>query len=197
MKIKKTYTSIAILLIALIVSCKQNTTFSDFKYTEKPETITCDNLNSALYKEALYAFEEDILAFYGKNEANPTLMQSYYKFIREANGKRARYSEIASEHTLKVFEALKDVNDLWDAKNPNSHLNYHSALMNCVANNIEDEHLKTTLNALISTDFMSPKLFATPLINNYRRVLSDKHLSTYVAFDLYYSNLFNLNKTAH
>ncbi|MBD0836506.1 hypothetical protein [Aestuariibaculum suncheonense] len=185
----------AFLLVITFFSCKNGSTFSDFQYAEKPETITCQGLVPNLYKEALYAFEDDIVAFYGKEKPNNSLTQAYYQFIRDANAKRVNYSGIASEHTLKIFEALKNEGDLWDAENPNSHLNYKGTLMSCVATNIHDESLKTTMNALISTNSMSPKLFGAPLMSSYRSILSDKYLATYVAFDLFYANLFNLNKT--
>ncbi len=183
------------LLVITFFSCKNGTTFTDYKYAENPETINCQDLDSKLYKEALYAFEADIVTFYGKDKPNTTLTQAYYQFLRDTNAKRANYIEIASEHTLKIFEALKNETDLWDAENPNSHLNYKGSLMNCVTNNIHDESLKTTLNALISTNSMSPKLFGAPLMSGYRGILSDKYLATYVAFDLFYAHLFNLNKT--
>ena len=40
---------------------------------------------------------------------------------------------------------------------------------------------------------MSPKLFGTPLMAKYRNTLSDKHLALYVALDLYYSKLFDID----
>lgn len=195
MKIRSNINLFAFLLIITLFNCKNGPTFNDFQYADKPETITCSNIDANLYKEALYAFENDILNFYGKDKPNTTLTQAYYQFLRDANAKRVKYAEIASEHTLKIFEALKGEANLWDAENPNSHLNYHGSLMNCVTTNIHDEQLKTTLNALISTGSMSPKLFGAPLMTKYRGILSDKYLATYMAFDLFYANLFNLNKT--
>lgn len=194
-KMKSNIYFFAFLLIITLYGCKKGTTFTDFQYTEKPETITCQGLDSKLYKEALYAFEDDIVAFYGKDKPNTTLTQAYYQFLRDANAKRVSYLDIASEHTLKIFEALKNETDLWDAENPNSHLNYNGPLMQCVTTNIHEESLKTTLNALISTNSMSPKLYGAPLMSSYRSILGDKYLATYVAFDLFYANLFNLNKT--
>jgi len=100
---------------------------------------------------------------------------------------------MVSEHTLKVFEALKNDTELWNLENASSHLNYNSALMDCIAQNIANPDLKITLNALLSTNSMSPKLFGAPLSTNYSTTLSDKYLASYVAFDLFYAKLFDVD----
>lgn len=186
-------TLFSFLLAFILFSCKKENTFSDFKYKDKPAILTCDNLNSKLYQEALYTFEDDLLNFYKRNNANSTLAQSYSQFIRNSIYGRIKYEDIISEHTYKVFEALKDENDLWDANNQKSHLNYKSAIITCMANNIKDVALKTTFNSLISTNFMDPKLFGSPLMAKYTNTLSDKFLATYVALDLFYAKLFDID----
>ncbi|MCF8274459.1 MAG: hypothetical protein K9I95_11570 [Flavobacteriaceae bacterium] len=182
---------IAFLLIINVTSCKKEKTFTEFEFTEKPIALICENTNSKLYNEALYSFENDILNFYGKNNKN--LLSAYSQFIRLAVYNTANYKGIASEHTLKVFEALKNDSELWDANNTKSHLNYKSDLMTCISQNIANKDLKTTLNALLSTNSMSPKLFGTPLATNYSLALSDKYLASYVAFDLFYAKLFDVD----
>ena len=69
----------------------------------------------------------------------------------------------------------------------------NSALMDCIAQNITNPDLKTTLNALLSTNSMNPKLFGAPLSTNYSLTLSDKYLAAYVAFDLFYAKLFDVD----
>ncbi|MFI1772480.1 hypothetical protein ACH5TX_12275 [Flavobacteriaceae bacterium MEBiC06459] len=184
---------IALFLGITLLSCKNENTLTDFKYSDKPVALTCTDINAKLYNEALYAFEDDILTFYSKGKPNATLTQAYNQFIRNASYGRVKYEDIISKHTSKIFEALKLDNDLWDAENTKSHLNYNSKLIKCVSENIKDENLKTTFNALLSTNSMSPKLFAAPLSTKYRNVLSDKFLATYTAFDLFYANLFNID----
>ncbi|WP_345276955.1 hypothetical protein [Litoribaculum gwangyangense] len=184
-------TLIAFLLAFTFFGCKKENTFSDFKYTDKPDVLFCDATNNKLYKEALYSFEDDILKFYGKDNPNPTLILSYSQFIRNSIYTRIKYEDIISEHTLKIFEALKNEGDLWDANNTKSHLNYNSKIIDCISNNIQDQALKTTFNSLISTNFMEPKLFGSPLMTKYVNTLNDKYLATYVALDLFYAKLFD------
>lgn len=187
------FTLITILLIFTFFSCKQQNTFSDYKFADKPQAISCEGLNSKLYNEALYSFEDDILSYYKEKKQSSALIQAYSQFLRAAIYGRLKFEDLASKHTLDVFEALKNENDLWDATNTKSHINYNGKAINCIANNIKDENLKTTFGALISTNSMSPKLFGTPLMAKYRNALSDKHLALYVALDLYYSKLFDID----
>ncbi|MEC3907010.1 hypothetical protein VOI54_08255 [Tamlana sp. 2201CG12-4] len=184
---------ITFLLVFTLFGCKNPNTFSDYKYSNKPKTITCDGVNPKLYNEALYSFEEDILNYYKKTNPKSTLVNAYSQFIRTSIYGKLKYEDIISEHTLKVFEALKDESNLWDAGNPRSYLNYSGSVLKCVSDNIEDQPLKTTFNALLSTNSMSPKLFGTPLLSKYRLALKDKHLATYIALDLFYAKLFKLD----
>ncbi|OEK07325.1 hypothetical protein A8C32_17965 [Flavivirga aquatica] len=178
-------------IVVNLTSCKKENTFTDYKYSDKPNTLTCENLNSNLYKEALYAFEDDILNFYKKNNPKSTLTQSYSQFVRNAVNGRIKFEDIVSPHTIKVFEALKGENDLWDAENAKSHLNYKGKTLTCVSNGIKDHTLQTTFNALVTTNSMSPKLFGAPLITKYRAALNDKSLASYIALDLFYAKLFD------
>lgn len=181
------------LLALILFNCKNESTFSDYKYADKPVVLTCNNLDTKLYHEALYAFEDDILNFYSKNNTNTTLVVAYSQFMRNAIYGKINYEDIVSLHTIKVFNALKNDNTLWDANNNKSHLNYNSPLMKCISINIKDKHLKTTFNALLSINSLSPKLFGAPLMTNYRDVINDKYLASYVAFDLFYARLFDVD----
>lgn len=182
-----------ITLVITFTSCKKENTLSEYKFTDKGTALTCNELNSKLYNEALFSFENDILIYYGRNKPNTSLIQSYNQFVRTAVSGRLKYEDIISTHTLKIFETLKNENDLWDANNPKSNLNYNSALIDCIATNMQNKDLKTTFNALLSTNSMSTKLFGRPLMSNYRYAVSDKYLASYIAFDLFYAKLFNLD----
>lgn len=192
---KSKLTLITFLLSLTLFNCKQQSTFSNYKYSDKPEIITCEGLNSKLYNEALYSFEDDILNYYKQKNDKTSLVQGYSQFIRTAIYDRLKLEDVVSKHTLDVFEALKNESDLWDATNTKSHLNYNGKTMLCISKNIKDDNLKTTLDALISTNSMSPKLFGTPLMTKYRNALNDKYLALYVALDLYYSKLFDIDLT--
>ncbi|WP_136480084.1 hypothetical protein [Cognatitamlana onchidii] len=187
------FTLFTFIFALVLFNCKQQNTFSDYQYTDKPQVISCEGINAPLYNEALYSFEDDILKYYQQKRANNTLAQSYSQFLREAIYNRIKLEDVVTKHTIDVFEALKTESDLWDAANTKSHLNYSGKPLTCIATSLKDENLKTTLNALITTNSMSPKLFGTPLISKYRNAMSDKYLALYIALDLYYSNLFELD----
>jgi len=183
---------ITLFLLCFATSCKKENTFTEFEFADKSVALACENLNSKLYNEALYSFENDILNFYSKDKKS--LLMAYSKFIKLSVYGRVNFNNnLVSEHTLKVFEALKNDSELWNPNNTVSHLNYKSALMSCIAKNITNSDLKTTLNALLTTNSMSPKLFGTPLSTNYSTALSDKYLASYVAFDLFYAKLFDVD----
>ena len=190
---KTNFKLIALLLLVGLTSCKNDNKLSEYKYADKPIVLTCNTMDTKLYQEALYSFEDDILNFYGKDKPNASLVQAYNQFIRMANFGNIKYEDILSAHSIKVFEALKKDNNLWDVNNSKSHLNYNSTFFNCIANNISDANLKTTLNALLTTNSMSPKLFGAPLLNKYSTALNDKYLASYIAFELYYAKLFDLD----
>lgn len=190
---KTKFNLIVFLLVLTLVSCNQKNTFNDYKYADKGIVIECEQVNTkALLNEALFSFEDDITKFYNKgNQTN--INTAYSQFIRNAIYNRVNYTDIVSPHTVKIFEALKEENSLWDAENPTSYLNYNGPIIKCIANKIQNKSLKTTLNALIETNSMSPKLFGAPLMTNYRSATTDKALAGYIALDLYYAKLFTVD----
>ena len=188
-------TLFALLLAFTFFSCKNENTFSDYKYQDKPLVITCDGVNSKLYQEALYSFEDDLIKYYEKSSQKRTLIQAYSQLLRNSIYGKMKYEDVISEHTLKVFEALKNEEGLWDLNNAKSRLNYNSDIIKCILNNMQDKNLKTTFNALITTNSISPKLFGPPLMSNYRTTLNDKYLTTYIALDLFYAKLFDIDFT--
>lgn len=185
----------AITLIISLASCKNEkaNVFTDYKFSDKPEALACEGMDTKLLKEALYTFEDDIIKHY--NSKNSNLSQSYSRFINEALSNRLKIEDLISAHTVKVFEALKNNNALWDLNNANNKLNYNSEALKCIANNINDNRLKSIFNSLLSTNSMSPKLFGAALQSNARILLNDRYVATYVALDFYYSKLFDVDFT--
>lgn len=188
-------TLITLLLVTTLFSCKQEKVFSDYKYADAPVAFICEGVNAKLLNEALYSFEDDILNYYHKTNDKPRLDQAYSQTLRNAVFGRLKFEEVVSKHTVAVFEALKNEENLWDKENTKSYLNYNSTAFTCIANNLKDSKLKTTLNALITTNSMAPKLFGRALVKNYRNALNDKNLAMYIALDLYYAKLFDLDFT--
>lgn len=186
-------TILPFLLFFIAFSCKKESSFSDFKYGDKLVAFNCEGVNTKLLNEALYSFENDIVNHYKKGRQNYRLDQAYSQIIRNSVFGRLKLEDIVSKHTVNVFQALKNEDDLWDANNTKSHLSYNSTVIDCVSKNIQDQSLKTTLDALISTNSMSPKLFGTPLASKFRNALSDRNLAMYIALDLYYAKMFDVD----
>ncbi|MFV9550204.1 hypothetical protein [Algibacter sp. PT7-4] len=188
MKIKNTL--IAFLLTVTLFSCKKEDTFSNYKYADKPIAFTCEGANAKLLNEALYSFEDDITKHYNKaNQKNPRLDRAYSQIIRNSVYGRLKPEDIVSKHTVNVFNALKREKNLWDT----NHLNYKSTVLQCISNTINDNNVKTTLNALLSTNSMSPKLFGPAIANKHRNAVNDKSLALYIALDLFYAKMFDID----
>jgi hypothetical protein len=186
-----------LVLVFAFFSCKNetSTSLSTYKFADKGIVLNCEGADLNLINEALFAFEDDINTFYSKASPNPSLGLSYAKFMRDAINGNVNYSEILTPHTVEVFKVLQTQSDLWDTANTESHLNYYSSFFSCMANNVQDKSLNTTLNALLSTNSMSSKLFMPALTSKYREVVNDKYLAAYIAFDLFYAKLFEVDLT--
>lgn len=188
MKTKITF--LTLVLSISLINCKQKPEFQNYKFADKPLVFNCPTINEKLFSEAVYAFEQDIYNHYNKNRTKPSLPVAYSQFLRNSVYGNVPFSEIITPHTLEILNVLKQDEDLWQLTE-NSNLNYHSNLLKCISSGIKDTNLRTTLNALIETNSMSPKLFGTPLMSRYKFLNSDKLLSAYVAFDMYYAKMYN------
>lgn len=181
-----------ITLFLNVLSCKKenNAANFDYKFTETENVLTCANLDTQLYYEALLSFEDDIVKTY--NTRNTDLRVAYTNFFRLVQQKRVNFEELASPHTMEVFEVLKSDPDLWTDNNTP---NYNADIFTCIGENLNDKGLATTYKALISTNSMRPELFGAPLLNKIKTANTDRYLATYVALDLFYSNLFDVDPT--
>ncbi|GGG58082.1 hypothetical protein [Bizionia arctica] len=188
----KTLLKLSIITICLtLLNCKKDSeSFNNFKYATEENVLVCENLNTKLYLEALLSFEDDITDKY--NPSNKDLRRSYSFFTRDAIAGNANYQDIVSPHTMEVFEALKDDQDLWNADNS---INYNSDIMTCVSNNFKNKGLQTTFHALISANNMRSDYFRAPLNKHVKNSNQDRYMATYVALDLFYANLFDVDPT--
>ncbi|MDU8886541.1 hypothetical protein RXV94_10255 [Yeosuana sp. MJ-SS3] len=176
-----------------LASCKteNKVEFTDFKYADKPDAMTCGDMDTKLLREALYSFEDDIVNHYDAQNRNTS--RAYTRLITESIINRLRIEDVISEHTVKVFEVLKQDKDLWSLNNGKSNLNYNSQLVNCIADNIRNERLKSTFNALQQTNSLTPKLIGEPIKSSSVQLINDKYLATFVALQYYYSKLFDVD----
>ena len=186
---------LSILLVFIIfTSCKKEATLSEYKYADKLY-FNCDGVNSDLFREALYSFEEDITKQYARN-GRQNLTQAYGQAITAGIYGRGKYNEMVSPHTKEIFELLKTQTNLWNTDGKIKTLNYNHDLVKCIAKNITNEDIKTTFNALLSTNSMSPKLFGEAMRRQSNLAIKDKYLATYIALDMFYAKLFNVDLNA-
>ncbi|MFT5892076.1 MAG: hypothetical protein ACI9Y7_002185 [Dokdonia sp.] len=177
-----------ILATASIISCNQKAEF-DFKFADQEQVISCSETQNALLNEALYSFENDLLTKY--DSIGKSKIKGYGAFIYRGMDGSAKYDEIITPNTRPIIEALIAENILIENKTP-SHLNYEHPAVQCIVNNIKDEDLRRTINALIDTKTMNPKLFNSRLRNFGRNSGKDRYLALYVALDGYYQQILNI-----
>ncbi|MGC1472631.1 MAG: hypothetical protein WA775_08575 [Psychroserpens sp.] len=180
------------LLSLSLLACKQEgskTDNFDYKYTDKPDVLSCEQTKTALLQEALYAFEDDIVNFYTPEK--PDYNRAYSLFVSEALSNKTDYSKLVSPHSQTIFEVLKNDNALWSNNKDGSHLNYNHPIFKCIGNSLKDKNFKTTFNALIDTNSMSLRMINPILRRQARGMQNDKYLATYAALELFYGKLFD------
>ncbi len=177
-----------LILTVSIISCNQKAKF-DFKFSDQEQVISCSEKNNALLNEVLYSFENDIITKY--DSVNKVKSKAYGNFIFRGMDGSAQYKDIISSNTQPIIDALIAENILIVDKSP-SHLNYEHPAIRCIVNGIKDKNLRTTLNALIDTKSMNPKLFSSRLRNFGRSADRDRYQALYIALDGYYQQILNI-----
>lgn len=190
----KTLLKLTVVVLCLsFYSCKNEpaaATFNDYKYTDTENVLNCTEVDTKLYNEALLSFEDDIVKAYNSRNNDPRV--AYTTFFRTHLGNRVNFQDVVSPHTMKVFEALKGQPDLWNSDNS---INYNAPIFKCLSSNFKNQSLATTFNALVQTNSMRLDLIGAPLQNEVKNASSDRYLSTYIALDMFYANLFKVDPT--
>lgn len=174
-----------------LLSCKETQPKLILKYSDKPALIKCNTNHSELFNEAIYSFEDILIDNYANK--NDNLSNSYRDFLKESTNNTTNYNNISNEHTLAVFESLKNVEGLWIKKGNEITPNYNHEIFSCIGANIQDKDLNATYNALLTTNSMSIRMLKDVLIAKSSRLKTDKYMATFVALELYYSKLSNVD----
>ena len=184
--------SIKLLLVLLIfnlTSCKKEnsvSTISEYQYADQAQTINCTSADNKLLNEAIYAFENDIVNLYGAQQKN--LIRGYNGFFRSiTSNKKVALEEFVSEHSVNIGKALSSAGIFKVGG-----LDYNHDLIACIGENMADGNLKTTFNALLSTNSMSKNLYQPALEGKASNMGKDKYLGLYIALEYFYSEV---NKT--
>ncbi len=187
---KSTFLSISIALSLLVLtSCKDGATTVkiDYKYASQPELITCKIEDQALIKEALYAFESDIREAYNKTNKNPE--RTFQGFVTRLLNKTFKANEVATKHSLKIAKALQQSKHY-----KNNLFEINGVFANCIFDNIKDNNLKTSLNALRKANSLRPNVVLSTFRNYSRNFTIDKNLTALLAFEYYYNQVMLLNE---
>ena len=174
-----------------LVNCKKQQPELLLKYSEKPKALHCDNIDDDLINEALYNFEANLAENYANKNSN--LMQAYRIFLKESTSNTANYNNISNQHSIAIFEALKNVEGLWIEDSSGLSPNYSHEVFTCIGDNIIDEDIKATCNALLTTNSMSIRMLKDVLISRSSRPSTDKYLAVFIALELYYSKLSDVD----
>ncbi len=187
----------AVFIVAVLIvmtGCEQPL---EYKYQDRAQPIDCPGLDKALLHEALYSFKEDLGNFYKDPDViagtDRFYMQGLATYVYDGMSGYANFQQIASPHTLKVFEQLKLESQIWDANNSVSRLNYNSELISCLFDNIIDEELRALFLRLNEVDALDPSQVASQLTRKIYKAYTDQHLTMYIALDGFYQHLYKLD----
>ncbi|MFT4669398.1 MAG: hypothetical protein ACI9AT_000731 [Ulvibacter sp.] len=169
----------------------------EYKYNDKPMQVSCSGANEKLLNEALYSFFDDITVYYRTKSNDPSesgmsTYQAYANYVYSGAMGNADYKSIVSEHTKNVMNELRKETQLWDKKPALSNLNYNSEFVNCLITSIKDKDIATTIQALNTSNSMTPKLMADRFRLTIRAGLEDPNYGMYIALDTYYQYIFDL-----
>jgi len=181
---------LAAVISVSVLSCKKEATIA-YKYADQPATLTCESIDSKLYSEAYYAFENAIL-IHAKNtnrrpNFNVTVDAALKNFTSRSRG-NIKITDYVTEESFAVFNQLKSL-DIWNGPN----LKNDATITECIGNSISNKDIKGSFNTLRSVGSLNPKLMVSAMTDNraIRDQFKDKALMTYAALDLYFAKFFN------
>jgi hypothetical protein len=189
--------SIVFLLVAVaLITSGCNDSF-EYKYQEKANWVKCEGADALLLNEALYSFFDDITLYYrekfGGRNGEIGEVEAYASYIYDGAKGTSDYKNIASEHTIRVIEKLKNEKQLWNVSSEGIKLNYESAYVSCLIENVENTDMKKTLKSLKKVNYLSPTIMADRFRINTKEAVEDQNYAMYVVLDTYYQRLLNID----
>jgi hypothetical protein len=180
--------------VLITSSCKKPL---EYKYNDKPMQVSCSGANEKLLNEALYSFFDDVTVYYRTKsreqfDSGLSTYEAYATYVYDGSLGIADYKNIASEHTKNVMNELRKETQLWHKKSAMSNLNYNSEFVNCLIVNIKDKDLSATIQALNDINSLTPRVMADRFRLNVRAALEDPNYGMFIALDIYYQYLFDL-----
>jgi len=190
---KKTILALAICMS--FFSCKKDNSsaLSTYKYADKKQTLSCSNIDTKLFSEAYYAFENAVLINAHNTNRRPgrtvNLDYAFRNFVARSQN-NLRVQDYITEETANIFKVLKKQN-IWNG----NHLNYNADVVKCIEGSILNPQLKQTFKTLHEVNSLNPKLMAAAIYGNLkaRNKFKDKALMTYVALDMFYAKMHDVD----
>ncbi|MBT8258276.1 MAG: hypothetical protein KJO49_07375 [Bacteroidia bacterium] len=177
-------------LTMVVWGCK-NSSEPNYIYQDQPDLFSCSGADMKMVKEGFYVFENYIAENYAflSNSTD----EGYYNYIKLLLDDRSPASEFFSDYLVEFKDYLKERDEFWVEKNGQLHLNYDYPLVNCLINNIKNEQLRNTIDALVSSNTVRPETLGPVLYRNHEMMASDKALAAYVIFETFYPKLFYMD----
>ncbi|MBT8286996.1 MAG: hypothetical protein HKN00_11595 [Flavobacteriaceae bacterium] len=184
------HTLFIIFVILTVTSCKQ-VKKPDFKFQDQPDLFSCSSVDMELTKEAVYVFEDYISEHYAFLSHQPA--EGYHNYLKLLLDDRSPAGEFFSDYLIEFKDYLKSQDELWIVSNGQLRLNNDHELVTCIINNIQNEELKNTIDALVRSNTASNELLGPILFRNKESMISDRALATYVVFETFFPKLFYMD----
>jgi hypothetical protein len=182
-----------LLTVILFSSCEKPL---EYKYQDRNPILVCTGIDSKLANEAYYSFREDLAEYAIKTVNQLDYIDYQYSlalYIFSGASGTADYKAIASKHSLAILEKLKNEGQIWE--NPETgELNYHSELISCLIESIQDENLSHALLSLREINTINTYSMAEDYRISISNAETDKAYAMFLAFDSYYKHLAKINK---
>ncbi len=160
----------------------------EYRYQNKKNLFLCNSADMETVKEAVYVFEDYISENY--SFFSNTVDEGYYNYLKLLLDDRSPASEFFSEYLVEFKDYLKSRDEFWTEKNGQLRLNYNNELVTCIINNIQDDQIRNTINALVTSNTARTELLGPVLFRNSSMMTEDRALATYVVFETFYPKLF-------
>ncbi|MEM6514650.1 MAG: hypothetical protein AAF688_00565 [Bacteroidota bacterium] len=189
MKSKLTLIALALILFNCQTEKKPQLAY---KYvTGESSSMTCESVDMKLFEEALLSFENDINQHYTPDQKTPS--RAYSQYMRGNIRNNVKFKEIVSQHSIDIYNALKAEKDLWLVSENQTDLNFQHPLFKCIGENISNDDMRRTYNALLSTNSMSMRMIGNELQRKAFTMNKDKYAAVFSALITYYNNFHKLD----
>ena len=179
---------ISVVASILLSSC--NNSKITYKFQENQDLFPCENYDSKLVKEAVYAFEQFIENNYTINDSK-NLINSYARYWAIASTKQLPKVHLLDEHLKEIILTLKEEEYLWTVHNGEYALNLDNTLGQCLINNIKNEDINKSLSLLVEYKTYKKEYVLPIFKRDVSQLIEDRALATYVALEFFYSKLMN------